>query len=738
MKLKKCSLLTVTISFLLLFTALSVSAEKTAVDSGFCGIDGDNLTWVLYDDGELVISGKGEMADAYSEDYGKRFNENETIKAVTIEDGVTSIGAEAFMLCRNLEEVSLPETVSSIGRGAFSFTGLKSIKLPDKITVLEDYTFRDCDKLEYVELSENIITIGRCVFESCDSLGKIILPDGLETIETMAFSNCPITDLMIPDSVTAIYGGAFDTRYLENVVVGSGIKSINGLVGENIRSIVIGENVTEILSSQFENCKGLKEIVIPSKVKKIGEAAFRYCSSLEKVTINEGVKTISNSVFAFCTSLKEVILPDSVTSIGYGIFSICTSLENVVLPSELKELKGSTFNRCIALKEIEIPDTVNSIGSDEFYGCESLEEIVIPDGVLKIENNTFGNCTSLKKITIPATVYSMYSKAFSGTDNIEEVFFSGTEKLWKSNDLDEISQFWNARKHFHISEEPSRVVKATLTKNGKYIYDCTCGEAHNTAELNRPYYFYPSSTYYYYNGKNKTPKVTVKDTANNLLKEGTDFDVVYPSNRKAIGEHTYKIVFKGNYSGTKKLTFEIRLNKPGIKAKVVTADSGKITWEKVKGATGYRVYKRNEKTGKFEKIKNTTDTSYTFTKLKGATQYSYAIKAYAKVDGKTVWAKAYSNGAFVTKPEAFDVTVKTSGKNVTLSWDKLTGKMLTGYCVYMKKDDGDFTKIATTKKTTHKIKNLKKGTYQFRVRGYYERNEGNLYGEFKTYTVKIK
>ncbi|MBQ1996486.1 MAG: leucine-rich repeat protein [Clostridia bacterium] len=738
MKLKKCSLLTVTISLLLLFTALSVSAEKTAVDSGFCGIDGDNLTWVLYDDGELVISGKGEMADAYSADYGKSFNENDTIKAVTIEDGVTSVGAEAFKLCRNLEEVSLPETVSSIGRGAFSYTALTNVILPDKITVLEDYTFRDCDKLEYVELSENIITIGSCVFERCDSLGKIILPDGLETIETKAFSNCPITDLVIPDSVTAIYGGAFDTRYLENVVVGSGIKSINGLVGKNIRSIVIGENVTEILSSQFENCKGLKEIVIPSKVKKIGEAAFRYCSSLEKVTINEGVKTISNSVFAFCTSLKEVILPDSVTSIGYGIFSICTSLEKVILPSELKELRGSTFNRCIALKEIKIPDTVNSIGGDEFYGCESLEEIVIPDGVLKIENLTFGNCTGLKKITIPATVYSMYSKAFEGTENIEEVFFSGTEKLWKSNHFDNISQLWNAKKHFHISEEPSRVVKATLTKNGKYIYDCTCGEAHNTAELNRPYYFYPSSTYYYYNGKNKTPKVTVKDTSNNLLKEGTDFDVVYPSNRKAIGEHTYKIVFKGNYSGTKKLTFEIRLNKPGIKSKVVTADSCKITWEKVKGATGYRVYKRNEKTGKFEKVKDTTSNTYTFTKLKGATQYSYAIKAYAKVDGKTVWAKAYSSGAFVTKPEAFDVTVKTSGKNVTLSWNKLTGKMLTGYCVYMKKDDGEFTKIATTKKTSYKIKDLKKGTYQFRVRGYVNMGSDTLYGEFKTYTIKIK
>lgn len=738
MKIKKYSLLTVAISILLAFTALSVSAEKTAVDSGFCGIDGDNLTWVLYDDGELVISGKGEMADAYSADYGKVFNENEAIKTVTIEDGVTSVGAEAFMLCRNLEEVFLPQTLSEIGRGAFSYTALTDVILPDKITVLEDYTFRNCDKLEYVELSENIITIGSCVFESCDSLRKIILPDGLQTIETKAFSNCPITDLVIPDSVTAIYGGAFATRYLENVVVGSGIKSIDGLVGENIRSIVIGENVTEILSSQFENCKGLKEIVIPSKVKKIGEAAFRYCSSLEKVTINEGVKTISNSVFAFCTSLKEVILPDSVTSIGYGIFSICTSLEKVILPSELKELKGSTFNRCIALKEIEIPDTVNSIGGDEFYGCESLEEIVIPDGVLKIENLTFGNCTGLKKITIPATVYSMYSKAFEGTENIEEVFFSGTEKLWKSNHFDNISQLWNAKKHFHISEEPSRVVKATLTKNGKYIYDCTCGEAHNTAELNRPYYFYPSSTYYYYNGKNKTPKVTVKDTANNLLKEGTDFDVVYPSSRKALGEHKYKVVFKGNYSGTKTLSFEIRLNKPVIKTPVVTAETAKISWNKVKGATGYRVYIRNEKTGKYEKVKNTTSTSYTFKNLKGATQYSYAVKAYAKADGKTYWAKAYSSAGFITKPEAFNVTLKLSGENVTLSWKKLDSKILSGYCVYMKKDNGEFKRIATTKKTSYKIKNLDKGTYQFRVRGYVERNDGNLYGEYKTYTVKIK
>ncbi len=738
MKLKNYSLLTIAISFLMVLTAAFASAEKAVVDSGYCGTDGDNLSWVLYDDGELVISGEGQMADAYSADYGNIFNENELIKSVVIEDGVTSIGAEAFMLCRSLEEVSFPESLSEIGRGAFSYTALKNVVLPDKITALEAYTFRYCEKLENIEFSKSIITIGQCAFEGCSSLSKIELPDGLQTIETKAFSNCPITNLVIPDSVTEIYGGAFSSQYLENVVMGSGIKSIVGFVGENIKSFVIGENVTAISSNQFENCKGLKEIVIPSKVKKIGEAAFRNCTSLKKVTINEGVKTISNSVFAFCTSLKEVILPDSVTSLGYGIFSICTSLEKVILPSELKELRGSTFNRCIALKAIEIPDTVNAIGSDEFYGCESLEEIVIPDGVLKIEELTFGNCTSLKKITIPATVYSMYSKAFEGTDNIEEVFFSGTEKLWKSNHFDNISQLWNAKKHFHISEEPSRVEKATLKKNGKYIYECTCGEVHNTKELNRPYYFYPSATSYYYNGKNKTPKVTVKDTANHLLKEGTDYDVVYPSNRKALGEHTYKVVFKGNYSGTKNLTFEIRLNKPSIKSMVVTADSGKITWSKVKGATGYRVYKRNEKTGKLEKVKNTTDTSYTFKKLKGATQYDYAVKAYAKVDGKTIWSKVYLNGAFVTKPEAIDVTIKASGKNVTLSWDKLTGKMLTGYCVYMKKDGGEFTKIATTKKTSYKVKDLKKGTYQFRVRGYVNMGSEMLYGEFRTYTIKIK
>ena len=102
-KINKAMLFTMTFLTMVICLCFGAGAvSDVIVDSGECGAEGDNVTWVLYDDGELVISGEGEMAD-YDYDYEAPWNSEYNVKSVVVENGITSIGYLAFQ-CNNLKE----------------------------------------------------------------------------------------------------------------------------------------------------------------------------------------------------------------------------------------------------------------------------------------------------------------------------------------------------------------------------------------------------------------------------------------------------------------------------------------------------------------------------------------------------------------------------------------------------------------------------------------------------------
>ncbi|MBQ2758767.1 MAG: fibronectin type III domain-containing protein, partial [Clostridia bacterium] len=100
--------------------------------------------------------------------------------------------------------------------------------------------------------------------------------------------------------------------------------------------------------------------------------------------------------------------------------------------------------------------------------------------------------------------------------------------------------------------------KATLTANGRVKTACTvCGYVKTNKVVYYPKTFTLSATSLTYNGKVRTPTVTIKDSAGNVLKKDTDYTVTYASGRKNIGTYKVTVTMKGNYSGTKTLTFKI-------------------------------------------------------------------------------------------------------------------------------------------------------------------------------------
>ncbi|MBR2417961.1 MAG: fibronectin type III domain-containing protein [Clostridia bacterium] len=246
-----------------------------------------------------------------------------------------------------------------------------------------------------------------------------------------------------------------------------------------------------------------------------------------------------------------------------------------------------------------------------------------------------------------------------------------------------------------------------------------------------------SKTKYTYDGKAKEPAVLVEDENGYGFIEGIDYKVTYESSRKNPGKHTVIVTFIGDYVGEKELEFSIL---PGKTSKITATQSTsaiKLTWKKVTGADGYRVYQYNSKTGKYEKIKTLTGTSYTVKKLKAGTSYKFAVKAYTKDNGETLWAASSVSMKTATKPATPTVKATAGSKQATISWNKITGA--TGYVVYMQDEFGDYEKLGSTKKTSYTRKKLTKGeTYYFRVRAYKTVDGKNIYGGYKTVKVKVK
>ena len=211
---------------------LNSAVKGNVIHSGTCG---KNVNYELYDDYTLRIFGKGAMYNynyiytpqrMYSDAPWSSWDSK--IKSVVIEDGVTRIGAYTFCFFSSLTEVNIPNTVTSIGRGAFrDCTALKKIYIPNSVTALGAYAFWHCGSLAEVNIPDGIETIDEGVFDQCRSLAHIDIPNSVTSIGSFAFSFCSFTEIIIPDGVTSIGQWAFGScDNLEYVKIGKGITVI--------------------------------------------------------------------------------------------------------------------------------------------------------------------------------------------------------------------------------------------------------------------------------------------------------------------------------------------------------------------------------------------------------------------------------------------------------------------------------------------------------------------------------
>ena len=199
---------------------------RTVIDNGTCG---ENLIWTLYDDGELVIDGEGDMYNYYTNEPPWKSYAN-LIKNVKIGNGVTKIGDYSFYLFfTNIENLIIGDSVKIVGDYAFaSAEKLKNIRFSNSITTIGNGAFSSCDGLVNITIPDSVSTIGSYSFEDCRNLKKVIFGDGLTTIPRSAFHYCTaLTDIIIPDNITAIGYCSFMYCNIQNIYYSGTIEQWN-------------------------------------------------------------------------------------------------------------------------------------------------------------------------------------------------------------------------------------------------------------------------------------------------------------------------------------------------------------------------------------------------------------------------------------------------------------------------------------------------------------------------------
>lgn len=423
--------------------------------------------------GTLTIKGKGAMPAKM------KFRRNKKIKKVIIKKGVTSISYEAFALCKNLNSVTIPSTVKTIGIRSFYGTKISKITVPSKTK-----------------------TIGQGAFGSCKSLKTIVMPGDFKlkleedtddklwyvasdqsAVDTITFNTklklANVSYLSANNLVVAKNDPSYQS--IEGVIYtkdGKGIVRVpqkrtelkikEGCTEFNMQSVLY--NSTDSEGDEFNNCSKLKKIVIPSSVKSINKIKYKTdradACDMHVDTIEIVPKDFdANSLYALGSSLGKNItieslmklLPDQITykdhmyiTKDHGLLKYDGKDANVEIPEEITWIAPEAFYRNETLKNVKLPSKITTIEENTFYGCSELEAVVIPDQVTMIGKSAFDECTVLKSVTfgkslkvikdhafasvnirnftIPSGIQKIETGAFAGINQIGTVTFEGSTK----------------------------------------------------------------------------------------------------------------------------------------------------------------------------------------------------------------------------------------------------------------------------------------------------------------------
>ena len=420
-------------------------------------------TIVCYPAGKVTADGTVTLEAGQNIGDGA-FAGNANVTKVIIPEGMTEIGEYAFY-DSSVKEIVLPESLTSIGTYAFAFSDIESITIPASLEFIGDYAFAfsalkeatiEATALVKSSSTSSITgittyTYAQYLFQNCEQLAAVHLPEGLEIIVTGMFQNCySLEAITLPESVTTIMLYAFDGSGLKSFTFNDNIEIVGNYAFQNsaleevtinieafISAISTSNGAITYASYIFQNCTNLATVNFgaESGFNYIGQYMFAGCTALKSITIPDTVTTIQKGAFSG-SGLVSIVIPESIVDPGVtssGIyasaFANCTSLESAVLPSSTKLIEDSLFAGCTALKSITVPRTISVISTGAFAGCTALKDLYIPIEVYDLStSNTalFEGWTSEQTVHFEATKAQIYLNWDIGWDmNTDATFVFG-------------------------------------------------------------------------------------------------------------------------------------------------------------------------------------------------------------------------------------------------------------------------------------------------------------------------
>lgn len=811
--------------------------EVAVVDEGMY----KNLNWCLTDDGVLTISGEGDMAHAL---YSYPWNDyKDQIKKVVIEDGVTSIGEEAFYDHAAIEDIAFGDDLSSIGEFAFrGCTSLTEIIIPDSVKTISFAAFISCTNVKTIELGEGVVSIGKCAFASCGA-EAIVFPESVKLLDCSIFIGSPLKTITFEgDPPEAFYsyddGGPFHGvsatlyypcdnekwtgEYLASLdgnltwvghefnedkvcikcgetddrvysgklnddiiwsVEGktltiSGKGAVKGFEGMDeapwhedryfIDEIVFAEGITSVGSHIFTNLNKSVKVYFPKTLTEIkdyafvdisasfyflgdpptiGEKAFAGCSYSGKMPCNNskwydfetksfgGTSTWwtewhdydSNGVCSMC-GYGEALYGNS----NAGLNASWKYYSNNVLriyghgemygiydyPSQTMPWNNSesiAYDDVRNTTRVDVDEGITSIGRCAFSGLSKLKVANIGKDVNLIDNYAFSNCKSLYEIyfycdmpstiggssfwDVNATVYYQCDKNGFTDDRLKNY---GGDLTWvKVHNGEVTNDKCEVCRNLKQLDAPSITVSTSSTSGKPTVsWDAVPN----------------ANKYYVYRATSKNGTYSYMYSTTNT----------YYTNTNAVPGKTYYYKVKAVYADNDERNSELSnfgyvtcdLGKP-MNVKVNNSEiSGKpkVTWNKVKDADKYYVYRATSKTGDYTYMYSTTNNYYTNTSAVPGKTYYYKVRAVCSATeyGNSV----QSDYCYITCDCASPVVTSSLNSNgkPSITWKKVDGA--TKYEVWRKVgENGTYQKYYTTVYTSFTNSSAKAGTrYYFKVK----------------------
>ena len=618
-----------------------------------------------------------------------------SLQNVALPNQLRTIGDYAFSVCSSLSSIIIPNSVTTIGDYAFDWCWLDEITLSDGLVTIGEGAFEDCS-LTKVNIPKTVKKIGDNAFSGY-FLSVVITQDNVEIgddafgTDTVVF--CP--------STTKINNQGAGVRYTDKtpVQITKAVQESDGWYDDedtNLYYIVPNETGDYYANVKYIFDENLN--AVPCEYISVGgvdEGGRCYDGSGYRFQLEAGKRyylaykaSIIIKDFCYDGSSDKKYITDDVAGLKcakatfwddstktykfyYNTSGVWDDEGPAFVSTDLKQPISGYFCGLGITFSLNSPTSVKSY---EILNSSALNEKF--EKQIRSYETIKNNAAVYRLHLSDGTTYDVknYTMKSGAGEKIGDVFWCEYLLYTADGRIFGVNYQYNVNKPTSMSvwldgfsDNPIKVTvahnthiykqmvtKATTAKDGQSYKKCSvCGAVTGKTVIAKASNIKLSKTAYTYNGKVQKPSVTVKDSKGKALKNGTDYKISYPKGMKNVGKYTVKVTLKGNYSGSKSMTYNINPKGTSV-SKVKAAKKGfKVTWKKqATQTTGYQV--QYSTSSKFKSAKTVTisknkTTSKSVGKLSAKKKYYVRVRTYktVKVNGKNVklysgWSKAKS------------------------------------------------------------------------------------------------